>query len=62
MGGSKQLKVNSNYEIQLKNERNFFFPNWDLNCSPLELNASVLPMSYVDPYKLLINSVLVIAT
>ena len=27
----------------------FFLPHWDLNHGPLELKASVLPMSYSDP-------------
>ena len=32
---------------RLKNKRGTFFPNWDLNHSPLELEASVLPIGYM---------------
>ena len=35
--------------ITTKNERgNFFLPHWDLNHGPLELSASVIPMTYTD--------------
>ena len=43
-------KANGNHEITIqKRKRNFFLPHRDLNHAPLELKASVLPMSYADP-------------
>ena len=36
---------------QLKNiTGNFFLVHWDLNYGPLKPKASVLPMSYADPF------------
>ena len=37
---------------QLKNERGNFIPHQDLNHGPLEPIASVLTMSYADPFHL----------
>ena len=43
------FKVNGNHEITAHNEReNNFLPHQDLNHGPLELKASVLPMSCTD--------------
>ena len=42
---------------QLKNEKsNFFLPLQDLNHSPLEPNASVLPLSYTEPLIVIVHS------
>ena len=46
---------------QLKNKSRKFSPHWDLNHDPLELKASVLPMSFADPqfYKDLFSNKLI---
>ena len=45
-------KVIGNYEIMTQNrERKIFLFHWDLNRGPLEPIASVLPMSYANPFK-----------
>ena len=46
------FEVNGKYEITTqKRKRIFFIPHRDLNHCPLVPKASVLPMSYADPYE-----------